>query len=91
MPFYKSIKQIRNKIQGDISQISNITLDVIEALENQGKALKAVSFLDKEFSYYQAKKLEKVESTFPLKGVPLAHKELFGRVKTMTETFSPIP
>ena len=82
MPFYKSIKQIRNEVKNDFNQLIKVTEDVLEALDNRGKALNAVSFLDKEFSCFQAQELKEAKSNLPLFGVPLAHKELFGRVKT---------
>ena len=81
MPFYKSIKQIRSAVKNDLNQLSKVTEDVLKALDSRGKALNAVSFLDKEFSNFQAQELKKDKPDLPLYGVPLAHKELFGRVK----------
>ena len=81
MPFYKSIKQIRNSVINDLNHLSKVSEDVVNALDSRGMALNAVSYLDKEFSKFQAQELKKDKSDLPLYGVPLAHKELFGRVK----------
>ena len=54
-----------------------LTNAVVDDLAVTGKTLDALVYLDREFAVDQAKRL--TPSDHPLSGVPLAHKELYGR------------
>ena len=54
-----------------------LTNAVVDDLAVTGKTLDALVYLDRDFAVDQAKRL--TPSDHPLSGVPLAHKELYGR------------
>ncbi len=77
---FKSILEIKDLIFENKNNIFKILESTIEQLEEKGKALDALRFVDRDFAISQANKIfsEKDFDT-PLFGVPLAHKELFQR------------
>lgn len=79
MPFYQSISEILSENRQDMAGISTRTAKVVEALDGLGRELDATVFLDPEFSHNQATSVAKGDADLPLFGVPLAHKELYGR------------
>ena len=81
MPFYQSIADILSENRQDKHAILSRTKQIISALDGLGRELSATVFLDPEFSLQQAKKRQNTDTdtTLPLYGVPLAHKELYGR------------
>ena len=79
MPFYQSISEILSENRQDMAGISTRTAKVVEALDGLGRELDATVFLDPEFSHNQATSVAKGNADLPLFGVPLAHKELYGR------------
>ena len=79
MYLYKSIKEIRNFSRKYPYKITENIKQVISELNSTGKKLNALRFTDTEFSLSQAKNLTNANFSLPLFGVPLAHKELFGR------------
>ena len=57
-------------------------LEVTDALNQLGRKLDAVRFTDEAFAQEQVTQLSQPQQpgkTLPLKAVPLAHKELYGR------------
>ncbi len=81
MTLYKSISEYKNYFSKNHSLVPNEIDIVINLLNGLGKKLNAVTHLDAEFSKNQSISLSKREKNLPLFGVPLAHKELYGRVK----------
>ncbi len=79
MPAYQSIDEIIRENQEDPAVIVSRTKQVIDALESTGKALCALTHIDEGFSISQANQCQKADKNLPLFGVPLAHKELYGR------------
>ena len=79
MHLYKSIKEIRDFSRKFPHKIIDNVRAVISSLNSKGKKLHALRYTDIDFSLYQAKQLNSSNSSLPLFGVPLAHKELFGR------------
>ena len=79
MPFYQSISEILSENRQDMAGISTRTAKVVEALDGLGRELDATVFLDPEFSQNQATSVAKGDADLALFGVPLAHKELYGR------------
>ena len=79
MSLYKSISDYNLIYQNDDTSVSFEIEKVINQLETLGKKLDAVSFIDREFSLKQCKDLSNKKKSLPLFGVPLAHKELYGR------------
>ena len=79
MPFYQSIADILSENRQDKRAVLSRTKQIIGALDGLGRKLSATVFLDPEFSEQQAKKLDDADAALPLFGVPLAHKELYGR------------
>ena len=83
MTFYHSALEIASESRDTPDSIVPRISAVLSALEEHGKSLSAVRFLDEEFSLKQALTLSTTsDRTAPLFGVPLAHKELYGRVTT---------
>ena len=84
MPFYQSIADILSENRQDKHAIRSRTEQIITTLDGLGRELSATVFLDAEFSLQQAKKRQNTDTdtTLPLYGVPLAHKELYGRCDT---------
>ena len=57
--------------------------EVLDQLNGLGRQLDAVRFLDESFAHKQAEQLAaSAEADQLLAGVPLAHKELYGRTFT---------
>ena len=79
MPFYQSIADILAENRQDKGAILSRTEQIISALDGLGRELSATVFLDPEFSEQQAKTCDDADTALPLYGVPLAHKELYGR------------
>ncbi|MGB2021343.1 MAG: hypothetical protein ACPHVI_05800, partial [Candidatus Puniceispirillaceae bacterium] len=79
MPFYQSIADILSENRQDKRAVLSRTKQVIGALDRLGRELDATVFLDPEFSHNQATSVAKGNADLPLFGVPLAHKELYGR------------
>ena len=79
MPFYQSIADILSENRQDKRAVLSRTKQVIGALDGLGRELDATVFLDPEFSLNQATSVAKGDADLPLFGVPLAHKELYGR------------
>ncbi|MGB1934131.1 MAG: amidase, partial [Candidatus Puniceispirillaceae bacterium] len=79
MPFYQSIADILSENRQDKRAVLSRTKQVIGALDGLGRELDATVFLDPEFSHNQATSVAKGDADLPLFGVPLAHKELYGR------------
>ena len=79
MPFYQSIPEILAENRADKKVLETRTEMVVGALDGLGRELNATVFLDPEFSYNQARKISDGDKNLPLFGVPLAHKELYGR------------
>lgn len=84
MPAYQSIADIVTQNRQDHTAIVQHVEQVLIELESIGRALKAVTHIDTDFSMSQANALADTQtnkplSSQPLYGVPLAHKELYGR------------
>ena len=79
MPFYQSIADILSENRQDKRAVLSRTKQIIGALDGLGRKLSATVFLDPEFSHNQATSVAKGDADLPLFGVPLAHKELYGR------------
>ena len=77
---FKSILEIKDLIFENKNNIFKILESTIEQLEEKGKALDALRFVDRNFAISQANKIfSEKDFDSPLFGVPLAHKELFQR------------
>ena len=81
MTFFQSIDEILKQVKEDPSSVYYIVEKVISSLDSLGKKLQAVRFTDLEFAKDQIDKNKNRNNYLPFYGVPLAHKELFGRVK----------
>ena len=79
MPFYQSIPEILAENRADKKAVETRAERVVSALDGLGRELDATVFLDPEFSHNQARSLSDGDKNLPLFGVPLAHKELYGR------------
>ena len=78
-----SLEETARRIaKGDIGIVETATA-TLAALEGQGKALNAVARVEREHALAEARRLEKVRrdgaGRGALFGVPLAHKDLYGR------------
>ena len=79
MPFYQSIPEILAENRADKKAVEARTEMVVGALDGLGRELDATVFLDPEFSHNQARRVSDGDKNLPLFGLPLAHKELYGR------------
>ncbi len=79
MPSYQSLIEIRAENTADPACIEARARNVIDELETVGRQLSAVTFTDPDFTLAQAQNCAGSHYKGPLYGVPLAHKELYGR------------
>ncbi|MCE2517222.1 MAG: amidase [Alphaproteobacteria bacterium] len=76
MTRYQSIQALHDVAADRDTRIAQ-TAATLDALDTTGRALDGVTFLDRDFALTQAAELS--YTGHPLCGVPLAHKELYGR------------
>ena len=79
MSLYQSVDHLRSLSRQNPSNIIENITNVIFNLNTLGKDLDAVTFTDKNFSISQANQIINSNIELPLYGVPMAHKELYGR------------
>jgi aspartyl-tRNA(Asn)/glutamyl-tRNA(Gln) amidotransferase subunit A len=81
MSFYQSALDIAAESRDAPDSIPARTSAILSALDGLGRRLSATRFLDKDFSLAQAEaQAKQTNRSAPLFGVPMAHKELYGRV-----------
>ena len=80
MSFYQSALDIAAESRDAPDSIPARTSAILSALDGLGRRLSATRFLDKDFSLAQAEaQAKQTNRSAPLFGVPMAHKELYGR------------
>ncbi len=81
MSFYQSALDIAAESRDAPDSIPARTSAILSALDGLGRRLSATRFLDEDFSLSQAEtQATETDRSAPLFGVPLAHKELYGRL-----------
>ena len=91
MSLYLSVDFYKRAAQTHPDGTGKRVLEVTDALNQLGRKLDAVRFTDEAFAQEQVTQLSQPQQpgkTLPLKAVPLAHKELYGRCLLYT---SPSP
>ena len=83
---FQSIRQLHNNALDKDHRIAQVTA-TLDDLDTIGRDLDAVTHLDSAFTLHQAE--QDVDPSSPLAGVPLAHKELYGRQGWPDEGGSP--
>ena len=73
---YQSITALHEAASDQDTRVAQ-TKEVLDGLDTTGRALDGVTFIAREFALAQAEAL--TYTAHPLCGVPLAHKELYGR------------
>ena len=73
---FQSIRQLHDSARDKDHRIAQ-TKTVLDNLETTGRKLDAITHIDRAFTLQQAEK--DINPSSPLAGVPLAHKELYGR------------
>lgn len=80
MSLYQSVDAYREAHHKQPGEIAARVQEVLDQLNGLGRRLDAVRFTDEGFAHEQAEQLAASDQTEqPLAGVPLAHKELYGR------------
>ena len=82
MSLYLSVDFYKHAAQTHPDGTGKRVLEVTDALNQLGRKLDAVRFTDEAFAQEQVTQLSQPQQpgkTLPLKAVPLAHKELYGR------------
>ena len=80
MSLYHSAEHYLAAAKDDPGGIAERTEAVLSGLNGLGRTLDAVRFTDEAFTLQQADRLRRTtDKSLPLYGVPLAHKELYGR------------
>ena len=80
MSLYRSVDDYRLSHRKQPEGTGARVQEVLDQLNSLGRRLDAVRFVDEEFAREQAEQLiTPTDTDTPLAGVPLAHKELYGR------------
>ncbi|MEC7208630.1 MAG: hypothetical protein VXW11_06060, partial [Pseudomonadota bacterium] len=83
MSLYQSVDDYREAHHKQPGGAAARVQEVLDQLNGLGRRLDAVRFLDEGFAHEQAEQLAaSAEADQLLAGVPLAHKELYGRTFT---------